>query len=561
MYAANGMRVRAVLYYGQPSQEETEAGSLPDIAENRFRSGASSMVAAVFVAKLLGILFVVPLQNLIGGYALGLYQLAYPVYTIVLTLATAGFPIALSKSISDQVARGMHKEAGTTFAIVGRTMILFGVASSALLWFVAPLYLDWTLPDSTPAYRAAALPAIRALAPALLLVPLMSAERGYLQGYQRLQPSAMSQVAEQIARVFFVLAGTLAALHMRMSPSGTAAVATSGALVGAAAAFSLLLPAVKKLRREMARKVRHALPPRLKPGRVLTGLFLYSLPVALGTLVFPLSSLIDALTVQRQLVLAGMGQTQAMVEYGIYSGEAMRLMQVPLSFATAIGASVMPAIAGAVAVSDHGSARLRMVSALRLTAFVTFPAVAVLLVLSGPLNTALFTSSGAGVIAVTSIMAVFSALELVTTYILQGFNRFYQPVAHMLAGAAVRLAFNLALIPLFGILGAAAAGILGYMVSAWLNMQAVRRVTRTSLSFPKTTWPALAASALTAFWFYGALRIYEQIPALHSRPLALATVLFATALGIPLYLSASLWLKAADREELSVLPLLGRYFR
>lgn len=529
--------------------------------DSKFTSGASSMVAGVFVAKLLGILFVVPLQNLIGGYALGLYQLAYPIYTIMLTLATAGFPIALSKTIGDLSARGQYKEATATYSIIGRFMLLFGLAAAVLLWLLAPLYLSWTLPGASASYRAQALPAVRALAPALLIVPIMSAERGYLQGNQRLHPSALSQVVEQVSRVAFILAGTLLAVWFGFGPSSTAAVATSGAFVGAIASFVLLLASVKKMRKELARRARYSPPPHLRPGRVLQKLFVYSLPVALGTLVFPLSTLIDALTVQRQLVAGGASELRATIEYGIYTGEAMRLMQVPLSFATAIGAAILPAITGAVAVGDRKIARSRMIVALRMTAFVTLPAVAALFLLAKPLNIALFTSSGSQIISITSIMAVFSALELVSTYILQGYDRFYRPVAHMLIGAAIRLVLNLSLIPTLGIPGAAVAGIAGYIASSWLNMRAVRRVSQVDVSFLGTSWRAIAATAIVGIWFYAVDRLYAAVPALHPRPLALLTVLLAIAVGVPVYLGAALWMKAADRQELAGLPLLGRYFR
>ncbi len=519
------------------------------------------MVVSVFIAKLLGILFVVPLQNLIGTYALGLYQLVYPLYSVMLTLTTAGFPLALSKTISNFAARGEFRKAGATYSIVGRTLALSGIVGFFAMWFGGPLFLAGT--GAGPTVVRSALPAVRALAPALLVLPLMSAQRGYLQGNLRLEPSGSSQVLEQLVRVGIVLLGLIVAVRMGAGPSTTAAIATFGATAGAVAAFVFLLRAVRKLRTELARKSRFAPRPRLEPGPVLGQLFVYSLPIALGTLVLPLSQSIDAWTVTRELRTAGVSAAAAVTLYAIYSGEALRLMQVPLSFATAIGASVMPAVTEAVALRDGAAAQHRLLTALRMTAFVTLPAAVALAALARPIDIALFRQpNGVPVIAVAAVISVFSALELVSTYILQGYNAFYRPVWHMGAGAAVKLAGNLVFIPIIGVSGAALGSVFGYMASSWLNMTSLRRIARTRVTFLAAAWRPLVAAAGAGLFMYIVNQVYVIVSfRLHtpdSRPLALLCIVVAGGLGAPLYLGVALWIKAVTKAELASLPLLGR---
>ena len=533
-------------------------------SKGRFTRGATSMVASVFIAKLLGILFVVPLQNLIGTYALGLYQLVYPLYNIMLTLTTAGFPLALSKTISHFAARGEYRKATATYSIVGRTLALSGVVGFFIMWFAGPLFLAGTA--AGPASVRLAVPAVRALAPALLILPLMSAQRGYLQGNLRLEPSGSSQVLEQFVRVGVVLLGLIVAVRLGAGPSTTAAIATFGATAGAVAAFVFLLHAVRRLRRELARKSRYAPVPQLRPGYVLPQLFIYSLPIALGTLVLPISQSIDAWTVTRELRSAGTSAVAAIALYAIYSGEALRLMQVPLSFATAIGASVMPAVTEAVTLHDSALAHRRLLAALRMTAFVTLPAAVSLAALARPIDIALFQQpNGVQVIAIAAIISVFSALELVSTYILQGYNTFYRPVWHMAAGAAVKLGGNLLFIPLVGINGAALGSVCGYAFSSWLNMLSLRRIARTQVTFLTAAWRPLAAAVTAGLIMYMINRLYVIVSlnrhAPDSRSLALLCILVAGAVGAPLYLGAALWIRAVTREELAALPVLGRLAR
>ncbi len=521
------------------------------------------MVSAVFISKILGLLFIIPLQNMIGGYAYGLYYLAYPLYTVMLTLSTAGFPLALSKSISDLSARGRHREATATLRIVGRAMLIFGLISFLMMWFLGPVYLRFTIPHQQQSLQHDALPAIRALAPALLLLPLMSAMRGYLQGYLRLQPSGTSQVVEQIVRVIFILAGAFIVIQLGYGPRVTAAIATFGAVAGAVPAFVVLRKAVIKTRRESLRKTRSAPIPKLPARSILWRLFLYSLPIAMGTLVLPLSQQVDAWTVPRELIGSGLSIVAATVQYGIYSGEALKLIQLPLSFANAIGASVMPAITEAMARNDRELGETRLLLTLRMTGFITLPGAVMLSILALPINLALFKSTtGTDAIALAGVMSIFSAIELVSTYILQGYDRFYTPVWHMGVGLLIKLGFNLLLVPFFGIDGAAVAGILGYFISSLLNMSALRRTTGLPVYFLRLTWRTWIATGVLGLFSYGILRLYEimttWMPVFHtSRLLALGAVLASLALGGPIYIVMAVLLRAVDQEELLRMPMVG----
>ncbi|MHB1629480.1 MAG: putative polysaccharide biosynthesis protein [Bacilli bacterium] len=535
-------------------------------AEGKFGRGTSSMVTAVFVSRVLGLLFIIPLQNMIGGYAYGIYYLAYPLYTVMLTLSTAGFPLALSKTVSDLAARGKHKEATAVYRIVGRSMLVFGLAAFLLMWFLGPLYLRMALPHPDAAQVQAALPAIRALAPALILFPLISAMRGYLQGYLRFQPSATSQVVEQIARVGVILIGVLIAVKLGFGPSVTAAVATFGAAAGAAPAFLLLRRAVIRVRSEMRRRSRYAPQPHFKAGRILWRLLMYSMPIAMGTLILPLSQQIDAWTVPRGLMGRGLSFMAATTEYGIYSGEALKLIQLPLSFANAIGVAVMPGLTEALSLGNNSLAKDRLVTTLRMTAFITLPAAAALSILALPLNIALFRSSaGTGAIALAGLISIFSAIELVSTYILQGYDRFYTPVAHMAVGLLIKLALNVILVPLFGIDGAAIASVFGYMVSSWLNMGAIRRVTGIRASMPALSWRTMVATAAAGLWLYAVERLYVSsnvwAPGIQqSRLFSLGVVLAGLATAGPVYLGVALLVRAVTTQELSRMPVLGRFF-
>lgn len=555
--------LRVVLCKLVSGMTDKEVNCLSEESNANLVRGATSMVAAVFISKMLGILFIIPMQNLIGNYALGIYQLVYPLYTIMLTLATAGFPLALSKTISELSARGEYRRANSMYSIVGRSSLLFGLIGFVIMWFAGPWYLVLTASGHT-AQTAAAIPAIHALAPALLLLPLMSAQRGYLQGNMHLGPSAASQVVEQITRVAVVLIGIIIAIHLGSPPAITAAIATFGGTAGAMVAFILLLYAVKKLRKKLTLKARSAVNPHLVPTVVLKQLFIYSMPIAMGTLILPISQTIDAWTVPKELMIGGFTYQAAIAQYGVYAGEALRLMQLPLSFATAIGSSIMPAITEALTKHNWKMGEARLSGALRMTAFITLPAAGAIALLAGPIDLALFKStSGTTVIAVSAIMSIFSALELVSTYILQGYNRFYQPVLHMGIGALIKLIGNLLLVPILGITGAALASNLGYLTSSWLNMRSIRKASKVPITFPRVAWRAAIATCALSAWLFALVKIYHMMALslllMNSRGFALLVILVGLTLGAPLYLLVALWVKATTKNDVRHMPLIGSH--
>ncbi|MBX5437309.1 MAG: polysaccharide biosynthesis protein [Alicyclobacillaceae bacterium] len=533
--------------------------------------GASVMVASVTLAKLLGIVWVVPLTVLIGNVGLGIYQNAYALYTILLTVATSGFPTAMGKLVSERLALGRTAEVEQLFRVAMRVVTVLAIVCSALVWFGAPVYSRLVaLRDEGQAVQALVW-AVRALAPAVVVVPLMSGLRGYLQGFQWLEPSGYSQAVEQLFRIAAMLVGAWVAMRATGDPARGAAAATFGAFVGALAGLVLLAAATIRLRRTWRRQVRYRQPGRrwanspAQPTNHEAFLLLwrYALPVCLGALVVPISNLVDSLTVQNFLMFAGESFRTATEQYGILTRQAYTLIQLPLSFAMAIGASVLPAISGAAAVRDQRAVERTVTGTLRSMFFITFPMSAAFLILAKPIDVLLFGSTqGAAIISSVSFMGIFSGLELVSTYMLQGFGRMYRPVRNMLLGVALKLVLNVALILPLHILGAALATTAGYLLSSTLNLLAVRKYGRVPFSAIRLSARSLVAAVILCPVLGAAdlavSRATGSLAASHPRLWAALDTLIPLAAGAVVYLAASIRLQAVTADELQRLPGVGR---
>lgn len=199
------------------------------MANSKILKGTAILgIAGIFV-KILGAVFRIPLTALIGTEGMAYYGYAYPLYSLFLVIATAGIPVAISRMVSEKIAYNDFSGAQRVFRVSRWLLLAIGVFAFAVCFFGAELIAKYVSKD-----MGAVLP-IKAIAPALIFVPVMSAYRGYFQGRQNMNPTAISQFIEQIFRVAvgLILASVMVAQGLEMAAAG----ATFGATVGSIAAF------------------------------------------------------------------------------------------------------------------------------------------------------------------------------------------------------------------------------------------------------------------------------------------------------------------------------------
>jgi len=518
-------------------------------------AGAVSLGVAGLISKILGVAYQMPFQNLAGDYTVGLYQYAYVIYVIMLYVTTAGIPLAMSKLISERNALRDYAGADQLYSVGARYLSAAGLAAFALTFL-----LGGVLAVGMGDYNAST--AIRALSFALLFVPLLAAMRGYLQGHQRMAASGNSQVIEQLVRSLFIIFGVLVAVQFELSPRTIAAVATFSALIGAFASLVFIARHVVRIRRENRKKF--AKPATEEPKLVFRKILKVAIPISLSSLVLPLSQLVDGFTVTNMLTAdfgLNLPSEAASAEYGIFTGRALKLVALPLALATAVGLSLMPAISEAIAARNTKESSERIKMAFRLTGFFAFPTSIGIFVLAKPIDITIFQDiKGWETIAMVSFMSIFSSYELVTTYILQACGFMYRPIRNMAAGLIVKLVLNLALIPFFGIMGAAAASVIGYLFSSMLNFHSVKKLAKVPLSTRQILAKPLLASLVmgAAVWVVTLLPV-AWIP--WPRIGSLLIVLTGGAVGAVVFFALMILFKGVSKAEMQRMPVIKRFVR
>ena len=529
--------------------------------------GAAIMVVSVILAKVLGVLYVVPLTRLIGPIGLGIYQNGYSLYTILLTLGAAGFPTAMGKLISERLARRQYAEVDQIFRVTLKTIGLLAVIFALVTWFGAPIYSYLVAVKDAAGSEAALVWSIRALAPAVLIVPFLSALRGYMQGFQRMDWSGYSQTIEQIFRVVAMIVGAAIAIHWfragtTSSIAAGAAAATFGAVVGAVAGLIFLSFVTVRLRITLAAQ-RSRQRSKHTDKEIRRMLLAVALPICAGALVVPISNLADSLTVQNFLMIfAHESLTQAERSFGILSRQAFTLIQLPLAFSLAIGSSILPAIASASAVGNQREVERTVMNTFRSMFFITLPLASAFFILAKPIDILLFNStSGAPIIESISFMGIFSGLEQISTFMLQGIGKLYRPVRNLFLGVFVKVIFNLILIPHLHIMGAALATSIGYLFSSTLNVLAVKKYGRVQFSVFGLAIPMLGPTllALGLMWLLKtgmerSLGLTMQAHHILEAGIITFVVLFAAS---AFYLVTSIRFRVVSSQELSRLPAVG----
>jgi stage V sporulation protein B len=475
-----------------------------------FLKGALILGLAGVLVKIIGAFFRIPLGNLIGAEGMGYYQAAYPVYTLFLTLATAGFPTALAKLVSEKNAIGDYKGAHKIFKVSYTVLAITGFIAFCIFFFGADFIVNDIMKNPGAKY------AMLAISPALLFVPVMSAYRGYFQGRREMTHIAVSQISEQIFRV--ALGITLAYLLMNKlgsnpGPEQGAAGAIMGATIGAIASIIYLIMAYFANRKTIKREIKSSKNCREENvPTIMKKLLVVAIPITIGASVMPLVNMIDNVIVIRRLMEAGFTQVEANMMFGQLTGLAMSIINLPAVITVAMSMSLVPAISEACAIGDRVKAIKETNSAIKITLMVVLPCAFGMASLAHPIIKLLYPKEPhmvGTIFLVLTPCVIFLGLIQSLNGILQGMGKPLVPVVCLVIGmiCKVAISYTLTAIPEINVIGSALGTVTAYLVAGVLELIYIKRAMKMKLSAkeffikPLITVIAMFASVKLAYGF------------------------------------------------------------
>lgn len=529
--------------------------------DDKFIKGALTLTLAGLVVKVIGALYRIPLYAILGGEGFGLFQMAYPIYAIMLTVSSAGLNVAISKAVAERWALGRKSDARAAFRISLILMSVIGLVGSVILY----LSRDFVAANLARDSRAAV--SIAAISPALFLASVLSALRGWFQGIEEMTVPAVSQILEQLGRLVTML--LFARALMPRGSEFAAAGATFGAAAGAG--LGVIYSAIayrsrvdrerfreKREKRRMAAAGVKEKPAPAEPWqRAANAVMRVAIPISLASAVFGLTELVDLSLVPGRLHAIGIPTEEATLLYGQLTGIALSLVNLATVFTGALQMTIVPSVTAAVALRDGASVRRRVNRALTVTLALGIPAALGLYVLGEQIPILLYNQPGVGPILRSAAPAIlFLAIQQVSAGVLQGMGRITTPLVNLMIAIVVKAALTYILvgIPGMGVRGAAVATSVYFAVAAILNLIAIMRIQGRMLQPGPVLRLTLAGAGMAA----ATTLAYAATSS--AAGVKLATI-GAIGVGVLTYGVLVLALRAIDPADLESIPLLGRIVR
>lgn len=555
-----------------------------------FVQGAMILMLGTMTVKVVSMLFKIPISNLLGGTGYSYFTNAYEIFNLISTIATAGFPVAISKLVSENGVLGNYRDNHKIFRISRTFFFITGLLCMTVMILGAGRFAAM-IPN--PGAKLS----IICLAPAVLTCCLMSAYRGYYQGMQNMYPTSISQIIEAVTKMIFGLGLSGGVMYLtqreyslhatvlgRSYPSSEQAQAVIAQLASGAAVLGVSLSTAAGLLYLMVRwrkkgdgVSRQQLMQAPKPQdsrTLLKSILVIAIPVCLGSLAVNLSGIIDLLTVTGRLsyvmdtapqqLLACYGQNIPQAElvngtvhnylYGAYSGKAVVIANLVPALTTGMAVSALPAVAESFARGNRLRTQKSIQMVLRITALFCVPAGLGISALSQEVCSLFFGMNsevmvGAPLLRVLGLASIFIALTGTTNSLLQAVGRVSLPVKLILIGSAIKLAMNYLLvgIPQVNIQAAPWSTLACYIVITLLSLIALRSTVGPLDAFGVFGKPLLAGLLCAAF-----ARLCQNI--LMQLTASRFAVLLSAAVGAGVYLVGLLLLRALKKEDIMMLP-------
>ena len=448
-------------------------------AQSKMLSGSAWMTAGSIASRILGALYIIPWVTWFGAYsneANALFAQGYNIYNLFLVVATAGIPSAISKLVAHYNGINQYGVSRRLYHSGMYVALAMGIICATIMMFGAAL-MDNGDPN--------VIPVIRSLAWAVLIIPAMAITRGFLQGYNWMAPSAMSQFVEQLFRIIYMLAATYLIMKIQ-GGSWVSAVtqSTFAAFIGAIGAILVLGAAWLRHLGEMNGLVRSSVAdPAVSTSRLVMKIVYQSIPFIVIESGITLYQLIDQFTFPRMMAMVGhFSHYQVTVLYALFSFNANKLYMIVISLASAMAATVIPLLATARAQNDQAGMRKQIENVLMLFYFVMVPAALGLAAVAQQIYTVFYRYDPAGVTVLefAAFVSIPMGLYTVAAAMMQGISENKRMMKFLAVGLVVKFIIQLPCIWLLQGLGPLLATCLSmflvnYLILHSFNMEFTMR--------------------------------------------------------------------------------------
>ena len=528
------------------------------------------LAMAGVIARLIGLIYRVPMQRTIGDAGMGYYSAAFQIYSLMLIISSYSLPVAVSKLIAGYTARDEYKNAKRIYNCSMLFACFTGGITCLIVFFCADFLAGLIkLPKSAIA--------LRILAPTLLVVAIMGVMRGFFQGNGSMVPTATSQLVEQIINAIVSVVAAKFLFDYGLGVSGLlrdddyaaaygAAGGTLGTSAGALAGLICLIIVYLISKRDFNYRVRHDENRHSDTfGRMLFALVLTVLPVLLSTTVYNLSDILDQGIFNYVMDTKGLSEVKA-EHWGIFSTKYKVLTNVPVALASAVCSSMMPSLTGCIRREEYKIARRKVSLAMRFTMILSIPCAVGLAVLGKPIISTLFQGEvdiPATMLKIGSIAVVFYSMSTLSNGVLQGIDKLNIPVRNAAIALVLHVGILYFMLDVFnmGLYGVVISCVLFALIMCILNWLAIRKYLNYQQEIVRTfVIPTVSSIFMGLVAWLSNFLISKALSSLISLAISIA-------LSVCVYFVLLIKLKGVKEKEIrsfpggNVMAAIARFFR
>lgn len=449
--------------------------------KNSFEEGTIIATLAIFLVKILGMIYVIPFYSIVGADGGALYSYAYNIYLLFLGISSAGLPNAISKIISEYNALGLIEEKNRTYKLAKKITMIISILSFAVLFVFAEEIGRFIIGDlkGTNTYADVAF-VIRCVAPSILVIPFLSITKGYLQGHKYMGPSSVSQIIEQIVRIFIILCGSFLILKVfNGSLSLAIGLAVSGALFGGITAYIYLKLKIKKWQKELNLKEETITKKqKISDKEIVKKIITYAIPFIIINIVTNIYNNTDQILVLRTLSKIGYPDSEVEFIASAISTWSPKICMILNAVAMGMTMSLIPTIVSAYSKKDKNEVEGKINKAISMIIYISLPLMLGLIILAIPAWKIFYGTNPYGpiILRLAVISAFFANIYMVISTICQSLNKYATVYIMSISGFVSNALLDIPLMLLMhkmgfeGFLGSLLASIFGFSLSCIIGL-------------------------------------------------------------------------------------------
>ena len=525
------------------------------------------LAAAAVITKVIGVVYRVPLANILGDEGNGFYGYAYQVYAMALMLSSYSLPTAVSKLVSERVASGKRRNAFRVFVCSLVFAFIVGLIITLAIFFGAGAISEYVMKSPLSVY------ALKVLAPGLFIVAVMAVLRGYFQGLNTMVPTAISQIIEQLvnAVVSIVGASILFGIGIKagekageelLGPAYGAAGSTIGTVSGAVAGLLFLIFVLwlykgvikKQLKRDRTRG-------RESYSHILKVLIFTAVPVILSTAVYNINQILDLTIFNHIMDAQGYVEQEYMALQGIYTAKYDTLINVPMAIPYALSASIVPSLTAVVTAGTQKQVHYKIDQTIRLTMFLTIPCGVGFIALASPLMVLLYNDASAtpaNLLMLGAAVVVLYGWSSVSNSVLHGLNHMSSPAKNAGISLVIHLAAFIIMMTVFrmNVYALVCSNIVFALCMCYLNQRKIRKVCGFRVNIVHTFVKPLIAALVMGVVAYAVHLVLDLLIGGRYIP-----TIIAILAAVVVYFVIVLKIGTLSEDDIEALPMGARLLR